>query len=180
MNAKLSGGALVMPNEITISYVPNVLTFDELYRAEFPGLVAVATALTGHSGASEDLVQETMVKAFLRWSRLRHFGRPGAWCHRVLMNECRGWLRHRRVEERYRQSYRGERDVAPAPSAEFLDFWLAVRRLPTRLRLVVVLFYAADRPIAEVASILSVPEGTVRSDLSRARIALARDLKVMP
>ena len=180
MDEKLPTGAWVMPNEMILPYVSDVGTFEDLYRVEFPGLVAVATALTGDLAASEDLVQDTMVKAYLRWSRLRHFGRPGAWCHQVLMNACRGWWRRRRVEARYRQSYRGEHDLADAPSAEFVDFWNAVRRLPTRPRTVVVLFYAADRPIAEVASILGVPEGTVRSDLSRARIALAKDLKVMP
>jgi DNA-directed RNA polymerase specialized sigma24 family protein len=40
------------------------------------------------------------------------------------------------------------------------------------------LFYALDHTTAEVASILDVPEGTVRSDLSRARLALARELGV--
>jgi len=53
----------------------------------------------------------------------------------------------------------------------------AVRRLPERPRLVVALFYAADRPIAEVASILNVPEGTVKSDLARARTVLMAELE---
>jgi DNA-directed RNA polymerase specialized sigma24 family protein len=41
---------------------------------------------------------------------------------------------------------------------------------------VVTLYYAGDRSVAEVASIVGVPEGTVKSDLARARIALRTDL----
>jgi RNA polymerase sigma-70 factor, ECF subfamily len=50
-----------------------------------------------------------------------------------------------------------------------MSFWSAVRELPERPRLAVALFYAGDRTVAEVAGIVGVPEGTVRSDLSRAR-----------
>ncbi len=53
-----------MPNEMILLYVSDVGTFEDLYRVEFPGLVAVATALTGDFAANEDLVQDTMVKAF--------------------------------------------------------------------------------------------------------------------
>jgi RNA polymerase sigma-70 factor (ECF subfamily) len=51
-----------------------------------------------------------------------------------------------------------------------------VRDLPERPRMAVVLHYAGDRPVAEVAEILGVPEGTIRSDLSRARSALIREI----
>lgn len=64
----------------------------------------------------------------------------------------------------------------PGPSAQSIVFWDAVRRLPERPRSVVTLYYAGDHPVAEVARILDVPEGTVRSDLTRARAALAREL----
>ena len=57
-----------------------------------------------------------------------------------------------------------------------IAFWGEVRRLPERPRLVVTLFYAGDHSVAEVARILDVPEGTVKSDLSRARAALVREL----
>lgn len=60
---------------------------------------------------------------------------------------------------------------------EVVAFWAAVRRLPERPRLAVALYYAGDRSVAEVASILDVPEGTVRSDLSRARMALTNELE---
>jgi len=178
MEAKLAAGVWTMPDEKTMPYVDDGISFEDLYRLEYPALVAVATALTGDLQAGEDLVQDTMVKAFLRWSWLKHFGRPGAWCHRVLTNACRGWWRKRRVQDRYRQNYRPSGHIIEEPTIEFVAFWAAVRRLPSRPGSVVALFYAADHTVAEVASILNVPEGTVRSDLSRARIALARELGI--
>jgi len=55
-------------------------------------------------------------------------------------------------------------------------FWTLVRELPERPRLAITLHYAGDNSVADIARILDVPEGTIRSDLSRARTAIVRDL----
>ena len=149
--------------------------FDDFYRREFPGLVAVATALSGHDG--EDLVHDAMVKALIHWTRVRRLERPGGWCHRVLINRCRTWWRRKRTEAQFLARQRREEPSTVQLSDETIAFWAAVRQLPEHPRLVVTLFYAADRTTAEIASILDVPEGTVRSTLSRARPALARELE---
>lgn len=145
------------------------------YRREFPSLVAVATALSGHDG--EDLVHDAMVKTLMHWTRVRELDRPGDWCHRVLINRCRTWWRRTRTEVLFLTRQRHDEPSMTQHSGETIAFWTAVRQLPERQRLVVTLFYAADRTTAEVASILDVPEGTVRSDLSRERQALARELE---
>jgi RNA polymerase sigma-70 factor (ECF subfamily) len=150
--------------------------FEDMYRREYPGLVAVATALSGYDG--EDLVHDAMVKALVNWTRVQRLERPGGWCHRVLVNLCRSRWRRRRTESRYLSRLRREEAASPGPSAETIAFWTAVRDLPERPRLAVTLFYAGDRTTAEVATILDVPEGTVRSDLTRARITLARELEL--
>ena len=180
MDAKLPTGAWEMSIDLDVPYVLADVSFEDLYRIEYPRLIAVAAAMTGDFGTSEDLVQDTMVKAFVRWSWLRSMGRPGAWCHRVLSNACRDWGRRRRREQHFVDRHRHSGVYAAEPSPDAVAFWAAVRRLPTRPRLVTALFYAADHTTAEVAAILGVPEGTVRSDLSRARVALARELGVLP
>lgn len=146
-----------------------VWVFETFYRQEYPGLVAVAAALTGdHDGAS-DLVQDTMVKAFVRWDRLAGMDRPGAWCHHVLVNACRSRLRRRTIERRYLARFRRDEPICPEPSADTIAFWTAVRTLPSRPRAVVALYFGADLTSVEIAKVLSVPEGTVRADLSLAR-----------
>lgn len=150
--------------------------FEAFYRSEYPGLVAVATALSGRVEDGEELTQDTMVKAFMRWGRLQHYDKPGGWCHRVLVNGFRSWFRRRRTEAQYVVSLRRTEAVTAGPSADVVDFWAAVRALPTRPGMVVALHYAGDRSVAEIGAILGVPEGTVRSDLTRARRALATAL----
>ncbi len=175
MDATLVPGKHIMVTEPL--YIDDSGSFEALYRREFPSLVAVARALTGDREASEDLVQDTMVKTFVNWRRVQFFGRPGAWCLRVLTNACRGRHRRQRTAQRYLASQRRVEASSPAPSIEFAAFWEAVRQLPDRPRTVVTLYYAGDRPISEIASIVKVPEGTVKSDLARARIVLIKEMR---
>jgi RNA polymerase sigma-70 factor, ECF subfamily len=151
------------PTELTIV----VTSFEDLYSREYPGLIAVATALSGYDG--EDLVQDAMVRALVSWEKVRRLERPGGWCHRVLVNLCRSRWRRRVTEARCLSRMSRDEPSAPAPSDDVMAFWSAVRELPERPRLAVALYYAGDRTVADVARILDVPEGTIRSDLSRAR-----------
>ena len=167
IDAKILVGATDVAMEPLTGYVLDTVGFGELYRREYPALHAVATALTGMMN-SEDLVQDTMVKALVHWRKVQRLERPGGWCHRVLVNACRGWWRRRRTEAAYLSSQPRRPASQDGPSADVLAFWSAVRDLPTRPRQAVALYYAADRSTAEIASILDVPEGTVRSDLARA------------
>ena len=158
---------------------PHQLEFDDfetLYIDEFPSLRAVAVAMVGHTD-SDDVVQDTMYRALVHWQRVGRLERPGAWCQKVLLNRCRGLWRRNQVAHRYRNRFPERERWADAPSADVIAFWQAVRRLPSRPRMVVALYYAADRTTAEVATILDIPEGTVRSDLARARVVLADELR---
>ncbi len=177
MNAKMHSGVAAVVTGPISSYITDVASYEDMYRAEYPVLLAIAKAFTGDVEASEDLVQDTMVKAYLRWNWLQSFGRPGAWCNRVLMNACKSWWTRRRLEHRYARLLGSNTTFdSDAWTAEFIDFWAAVHRLPTRQRMTVTLFYAGGYSCADMADILSVPEGTVRSDLSRSRTWLAREL----
>lgn len=167
------------PTTISIHFMaPDVTlastSFDELYRREYPALVAVATALSGYDG--EDLVHDAMVKALINWEKVQRLERPGGWCHRVLLNLCRNRWQRRRTAARYLERRRREEPTVAGPSPDALAFWAAVRTLPERPRLAVTLHYAGDRPVAEIAELLDVPEGTIRSDLTRARAAIVREL----
>ena len=151
--------------------------FEDVYRREYPGLVAVATALTGDVRDGEDAVQDTMVRAFVRWDDVGRLERPGAWCHRVLLNACHSRWRRRRTEARFWAHARHQERSTPEPSAEVMVFWGLVRDLPSRPRVAVTLHFAGERTMAEIASILEVPEGTVRSDIARARVVITDALR---
>ncbi len=156
--------------------VPLRWGFDAIYRREYPGLIAVAAALTGDREGAQDLVQDTMVKAFVRWDRVSQLDRPGAWCHHVLVNACRSRLRRRATEWRYLARLRRSEPTSPEPSADTIAFWTVVRTLPSRPRAVVALYFGADLSSVQIAEVLGVPEGTVRSDLSAARRVVMNSL----
>jgi RNA polymerase sigma-70 factor, ECF subfamily len=136
--------------------------------------------LTGDLRDGEDAVQDTMVKAFVRWDAVGRLDRPGSWCHRVLLNACRSRWRRRRTELRFWSRLRKEERSTPEPSADVMAFWALVRDLPSRPRLSVTLHFAGERTMAEIASILDVPEGTVRSDIARARVVITAALRGRP
>jgi RNA polymerase sigma-70 factor (ECF subfamily) len=172
----MDSSVVLVVQSSSMDVVTVVWGFEDLYRFEYPGLVAVATAMTGDFGDGEDLVQDTMVKTFIQWGRVGRLQRPGAWCHRVLINACRSRLRRRRIERRFVAGARRDEPMSGGPSEEVVAFWAVVRTLPSRPRMAVALYFAGDRTTAEIATILECPEGTVRSDLSRARVLLAREL----
>ena len=65
----------------------------------------------------------------------------------------------------------------PGPSADVVAFWSLVRELPSRPPLVMALHIAGERTKAEIAAILGEPEGTVRSDVARARVVIIAGLR---
>ncbi len=142
MDARLARDASDMAFEELQTSVVLFDRFEDFYRREFPGLRAVARAISGDAD-SEDLVQDTMFKAFVQWDRIKRLERPGGWCHRVLLHACwKLWHRRNRQARAYVRSWTLH-DAAES-SADVVAFWQAVRQLPTRPRKVVALYYAAD------------------------------------
>jgi RNA polymerase sigma-70 factor (ECF subfamily) len=177
INTSVSAGDPSVMESAAMGDIAMAWSFEEVYRHEYPGLVAVAAAMTGDRDGAQDLVHDTMVKAFVRWDRVSRLDRPGAWCHHVLLNICRSRLRRRATEHRYLSRLRRRATTSPEPSTDTLVFWSTVRRLPSRPRAVVALYFGAELTSVQIAEVLGVPEGTVRSDLSAARRIVIAELR---
>jgi RNA polymerase sigma-70 factor (ECF subfamily) len=148
--------------------------FDDFYRAEYRGLVRLATALCGRVEVAEELVQDAMVSVLGRWRRVREYDKPGAFARRVVLNAAASHHRRRRAEHRALARVRVD-TVAWSP--EISEFWHAVRDLPARQAQVVTLYYAEDMAVADIAAVLDIAPGTVRATLDHARRALAARLQ---
>ncbi|MBX3287100.1 MAG: SigE family RNA polymerase sigma factor [Actinobacteria bacterium] len=162
--------------------------FDELYRSEWSGLVALGWSLTGRWSVAEELAQDAFADAYRGWDRVGGLERPGAWLRRAVVNRAASHHRHRHVEDRglARLDARdgagagasGDDPTGDAAASRVGDpaFWDAVRALPDRQAACVALHYLEDRSVAEIAEVLGCRAATVKVHLHRGRTALARSL----
>jgi RNA polymerase sigma-70 factor (sigma-E family) len=143
------------------------LAFDGLYRLAY----RVAFRMLGDRGDAEDVAQEALARAALRWNRLED--RPEGWVTRVASN-----LAIDRIRRRGRTLPHVNRPLGLVDPhiGERGDLVNGLRRLPRRQREAVVLRYLADFSEADVAVVMHCSEGTVKSHCSRGLAALRRSL----
>jgi RNA polymerase sigma-70 factor (ECF subfamily) len=150
----------------------DVAGFEGLVRRWQQPLLTYAYRLTGDWAAAQDAVQETWMVVIRGLVTLRDVARFRAWLFRIASHKCEDhWRRNasgRRFAERW-QSQSGAVPAVPPPSAERADLEAAFRRLPPESRTVLALMYLQDFSVSEMAEVLSLPEGTVKSRLFHAR-----------
>lgn len=157
--------------------VPEEDWFAGLYEHSFRKLVFATYAMTNDLGEAEEITQEAFAIAYARQARLAAAESPEAWVRTVALNLARRRLRRRAMLDRILRRHQEEPEPPADAASEHLDLHDAIRTLPDEQRAVVVLHYLADLPIDEIASIVDCPVGTVKSRLSRARAALATQLR---
>jgi RNA polymerase sigma-70 factor (ECF subfamily) len=152
-----------------------VESFEEFMGREWKLVVGLLYGLTRDWYAAEDLAQKAFAAAERDWTRVGCMDRPGAWVRKVAVNAERRWRRRGVLEARalaQRFIYvHAEQVELPA---EHLELWDAVWRLPDGQREVIVLHYQSDMGVAEIAEILGITEGTVKSRLHYGRKTLAK------
>lgn len=150
-------------------------SFDAFYAATASGLTRQLFLATGDLTRAEDCVQEAFMRAWRRWDSLDSQGNPTGWVRtvafRLAINDWRRLLAQARALVRHGPP----RDVPP-PSPDLIVVRDELARLPQAQRVVLVLHYFADLPVAEIATLLEVADGTVKARLSRGRQALAARL----
>jgi RNA polymerase sigma-70 factor (sigma-E family) len=145
--------------------------FSEFFTSQYARLCWLGCALTGSAVQAEELAQEALVRIWWRWRLVGRPQDPASYVRRVLVNRHRSLLRRTAVEARS-LARRGPEDLAlPAGDERAMVLWQAVQALPVRQRVVLVLRFYEDRTEAEVAQLLGLQVGTVKS---RAHRALAR------
>ncbi len=146
-----------------------------------PPLARRAFRLTqDHEGTSE-VMQESWVGIARGIGRLRDPARFGAWSFRIVHNRAADWIRARDANRRNTAGPNPALAHLPAadpeqdPSSEQIR--VAVSRLDPKLREVVYLFYMDQCTIEQIAIVLGIPSGTVKTRLTRARSELKQYLR---
>jgi RNA polymerase sigma-70 factor (sigma-E family) len=148
--------------------------FSEFFASQYARLCWLGCALTGSPAQAEELAQEALVRTWWRWRLVGRPNDPGSYVRKVLVHRHRSLLRRAAVEARS-LTRMGSEDVAmPAGDERAMVLWQAVQSLPPRQRVVLVLRFYEDRTEAEVAQLLGVSVGTVKSRCHRA-LARLRD-----
>ena len=157
---------------------------EELLRAHQERLHAVARRITGNEADALDATQEALIAIVRGLPRFDGRSRFSTWAYRITTNACIDELRRRRRRPLV-GLVDGEGDdlepIDPAPAVDVLvtdrlDVDAALAELPIEFRAPVVLRDLCRLDYAEIAEVLEIPPGTVRSRIARGRAQLAEHL----
>jgi RNA polymerase sigma-70 factor (ECF subfamily) len=148
----------------------------------------LALRILGDPEDARDAAQETFLTALRKLSQFRGEAAFTTWLHRVAVNACYDSLR---AKGRRPMLHAVADPTAPPPegppvpdhadeAAGSIDVARALREIPDEYRVAVVLADVQDLPYDEIAKVLDIPVGTVKSRVHRGRVALARSMGIQP
>ncbi|MEQ4720185.1 SigE family RNA polymerase sigma factor [Nonomuraea sp. B19D2] len=142
--------------------------FEDFVRTRGSALLRYGYVLTGNADDAADLVQEALLKLSGSWRRVRNKENPESYVRTIMTRQHISWWRSRRRE----------RVTDDLPEGSYTDdhafgeLWKELAALPRKQRVVLVLRYYEDLPDNEIAEILGISRGTVRSQAFRGLNAL--------
>lgn len=141
-------------------------------------IYCTARTILGNDEDCADAIQETIVKAFQKIDTLKKDKYAKTWLMRILINECYNLIRR---ESRLvsLENFQELPERQQKEQTDYSDLYRAVNALKDELKLPIVLYYAEDFSIREIAEILGVSEGAVQKRLARARGKLKAELEQM-
>ena len=149
-----------------------------------PRLARLAWRLTGEREAARDVVQDTWLAIVRGLNGLDDPARFRSWAYRIVTNKCADWIRRRSIRRSAAKELRdatastGNDSLNQTDSADDVARMLdALAKLPDEQRAVLSLHYLDEMGVREIAEVLGVPEGTVKSRLHHARNRLKEALE---
>jgi RNA polymerase sigma-70 factor, ECF subfamily len=150
--------------------------FTEIFRRHRDQLWAVALRTTGDPEDAADAVQEALISAMRHAASFRGDAKVSTWLHRIVVNACLDRLRRRAAHP---TSPLPDDDHAPSTARDdyadrdtAADVHAALATLPAEQRAAIVLVDIEGYPVDEVAAMLAVPSGTIKSRCARGRAKL--------
>jgi RNA polymerase sigma factor (sigma-70 family) len=160
---------------------PDRAEAEALCRKLQPSVFGALAFYCGSTELAEDLTQETMLRVWKHWETVSAMDRPDRWALRVGFNLAKSGWRRRRVE-RAVAATRNAAPAGPTDPADALVVRAAVAELPTRQRAAIVLRYFNDLSVADTATVLGCPTGTVKAlthqGIANLRARIALDIEI--
>ena len=139
-------------------------TFTDLVLDSEPTLYRVAMSMLRNEKDCEDAVQTAILTAYEKLGTLKQEQYFKTWLVRILINVCNKQLRSAAKTTELHDT-----DISSDSAKASTAIRMAIESLPVNIRQVVVLYYIEQFAIKEIKQILKIPEGTVKSRLSKGR-----------
>jgi RNA polymerase sigma-70 factor, ECF subfamily len=153
----------------------DVSSFEVLIKRYQRLVFGVALSSLRNADDAKDVCQDVFIRAFSRLGQLADGSRFGAWLRQITINECRAWAAK---QHPHRTLYENSAAKDPRRLAEDRAVLsAALDAIDEQSRLSVVLFYLHAHSIREIASLLDVPETTIKSRLRNARAKLRKEME---
>jgi RNA polymerase sigma-70 factor (sigma-E family) len=152
------------------------VTFEQFATTRLPGLLRYAVVLTGDRDLAQDVVQEVLARAHVRWKRISRSESPDAYVRRMVLNEYLSWRRSwaarniHAVGERLvdLNDAKGGIDDHAQHVVDSDELWNRLATLGRKQRAVLVLRYYEQLDDVSIADLLGSTPATVRSNASKA------------
>lgn len=138
-------------------------------------LYRISISMLKNEKDCEDAVQETILTAYSKLKSLKNEEHFRTWLIRILINKC-----NRMLNNRKRSIITGDFNEENADTIDVnvnMEIKLALENLEPKIRIVMVMYYVEDFSITEIHRVLKIPEGTVKSRLSKGRQLMRLELK---
>ena len=136
--------------------------FDAFCTRQWRPLVSTLIAVVQDRPTAEELAQESLARAWVRWDRVRVLERPELWVRRVGINLATSWWRRQLVSRRA-SAQTSAPATAPGPEPTDDALLAALGRLPARQRTAISLRYLGDLSVADTARVMGCKDGTVKA-----------------
>jgi RNA polymerase sigma-70 factor, ECF subfamily len=167
----------------------NEAAIEMLVRQYETGVFRLALSIVGDQAEANEIMQETFISALRSLHSYQDYQDSKsfkAWLYTIALNHSRSHLRKRKTLERLRTTLNSifrvetQKQISPEESTiqndKEAEVWKALNELDEPFRIVVILRYFHELPIAEISEILSINEGTIHSRLHSARERLRNAL----
>lgn len=146
---------------------------EEKIREHSNMVYKIAFLMLKNQEDAEEVYQDTFIKLYENFRKMKNDEHMKNWLIRVTINNCKMLMRKRKRENLVEL----DENVLVDDENLNINSIEAVKRLPEKYRIVIYLFYYEQYKVSEISQILKISDGTIKSQLSRAREMLKKELK---
>lgn len=153
----------------------NNSAFSVLIKSYEKDLYKVAIAMTKNEDDALDCIQEAILQAYISIKDLRQDEYFKTWLIKILINKCNALLKKNKKILNLDVNTSKNDKVEQSDRLELKD---SINNLDSDLKIIVILYYYEDMSIKDISESLNIPQGTIKSRLSRARSKLKEMLSI--